>query len=206
MSGVVILLEADVVRPILAKRFRGIIYSVGKLHQGSDFVGFDTPQSTDHDWGPGKIDLLLHEEECDRFGEDITGILADEFPPTFRELPTGFVTPETDGGSIWFGIGSFAIIVAPIFHSVLNSWSRKDREAPLASAYLHIAGMLNKLNVTEHIEATKGQFLGRLYQVLQSERPVEALYSSISSDALLNLPRYLAGLHNTLIPQIYWIE
>lgn len=318
----------EIVHPILDRRFPGLNYSAGKLHRGSDVLGFDTPQSMDHDWSPTKIDLFLREDECDQLEEDIRKVLADELPHEFRGLPTNFLTPEIDGGMIgftsavpvthkisattvdrffrhyiglnpidgisevewllippqylrtitsgkvfhdglhqleeiqkrlhwypkdiwlyllscqwrkidqeepfmarcgdvgdelgsrivaarmvdelmrlcflmerqycpyykWFGSAfsklKCAKILTPIFHSIFSSQNWKEREGYLSSAYLQVAKMHNELNITEYIEPKMSLFHSRPYQVLHSERFVEAIYSKINSEAILNLPQH----------------
>jgi hypothetical protein len=91
---------AEAVRPIVERHFPGLVYSAAKLHRGSDVLGFDTPRSMDHDWGAAKLDLFLCREDHDRLADRIGAILADELPHEFRGLPTDFLTPEVDGGSL----------------------------------------------------------------------------------------------------------
>lgn len=52
----------EAVAPILAQRFPKLRYSAALIGPGSDVLGFDTPQSMDHDWGPR---LLLFLGEAD---------------------------------------------------------------------------------------------------------------------------------------------
>jgi hypothetical protein len=39
----------DCVRPLLDEAFPDLPHAAGKLHFGSEVLGFDTPQSMDHD-------------------------------------------------------------------------------------------------------------------------------------------------------------
>jgi len=39
----------EAVKPFLVARFPNVAYSAARLGHGSDVLGFDTPQSTDHD-------------------------------------------------------------------------------------------------------------------------------------------------------------
>jgi hypothetical protein len=43
------------VKPILAHHFAGPPYSAALIGRGSEVLGFDTPQSMDHNWGPRTI-------------------------------------------------------------------------------------------------------------------------------------------------------
>jgi hypothetical protein len=42
----------DLVEPILAREFPDLRYSAALIGYGSEILGFDTPMSTDHNWGP----------------------------------------------------------------------------------------------------------------------------------------------------------
>ena len=90
----------EAVRPVLDRHFPGLVHSAAKLHGGSDVLGFDTPQSMDHDWGAAKLDLFFTSEDCDVFAKEIGRALAAELPHEFRGLPTDFLRPEVDGGTI----------------------------------------------------------------------------------------------------------
>ena len=52
----------EAVRPLLTLHFPHLRYAAGRLSGGSDVLGFDTPQSRDHDWGP-RLTLFLREED-----------------------------------------------------------------------------------------------------------------------------------------------
>jgi len=41
----------EAVAPIVAHEFPGLRYSAARLGSGSEVLGYDTPRSTDHDWG-----------------------------------------------------------------------------------------------------------------------------------------------------------
>ena len=90
----------EMIAPLLARHFPHLQYSAGKLHKGSDVLGFDTPRSMDHDWGASKLDIFLQEDDYLRLADDISRVLADELPHEFRGLPTDFLTPDVDGGTI----------------------------------------------------------------------------------------------------------
>ncbi|HLU36909.1 MAG TPA: hypothetical protein VKZ61_14150, partial [Thermomicrobiales bacterium] len=48
----------EAVRPILDAHAAGIPYAAALVGPGSDVLGFDTPRSMDHDWGP-RLTLFL---------------------------------------------------------------------------------------------------------------------------------------------------
>ncbi len=80
---------AEAVRPILDRRFPGLAHSAARLGEGSEVLGFDTPRSTDHGWGP-KLDLFLFEADHARCALEIERVLGEELPFTFRGYPTNF--------------------------------------------------------------------------------------------------------------------
>ncbi len=77
----------DVVRPLLAQRFPGLAYSAALLGAGSEVFGYDTPMSTDHDWGP-RVLLFLPEDDAPL--EEAVGVfLRGAVPDTYA----GFAVP-----------------------------------------------------------------------------------------------------------------
>ena len=81
------------VKPILARHFPDLPYSAALIGRGSEVLGFDTPQSTDHDWGP-RLMLFLDEEGYDR-REQIDLALRQDLPPEVCGYPTRY--PYHDG-------------------------------------------------------------------------------------------------------------
>ncbi len=88
----------EAVRPILDARYPKLGHSAARLGFGSDVLGFDTPQSTDHDWGP-RFTLFLSEADKARHGDAIDGVLRQELPPEIHGFPTGF--GHQDDGTTW---------------------------------------------------------------------------------------------------------
>ena len=79
----------EVVQPILARRFPSLRYAAALIGPGSEVLGFDTPVSTDHHWGP-RVMLFLSEEDLDGLGNEIDERLSKELPHTFLGYPTNF--------------------------------------------------------------------------------------------------------------------
>ena len=78
----------EAVKPILAAHLPHLNYSAGRLGRGSDVLGFDTPQSMDHDWGP-KLMLFLAEADYETHDE-IDQALRRELPYDIHGYPTHF--------------------------------------------------------------------------------------------------------------------
>ncbi len=77
------------VRPILDAAAPDLPHSAALLGPGSDVLGFDTPRSTDHDWGP-RLLLFLHSKDRTRHGQRLHDLLAQHLPTTFAGYPTNF--------------------------------------------------------------------------------------------------------------------
>ena len=55
----------EAVRPILDADFPGLRHSAALIGTGSEVLGFDTPMSADHHWGPRAM-LFLAEDDYER--------------------------------------------------------------------------------------------------------------------------------------------
>jgi hypothetical protein len=114
------------VRPILATRFPKVPYSAALLGSGSDILGFDTPQSTDHDWGP-KLMVFLTEADHAAYRDEINRVLRYDLPREVRGYPTDFgrhndgtaVMTADASGPINHGVSFFTVL--KFFRFWLNS-------------------------------------------------------------------------------------
>ena len=59
---------ADVVRPLLGNR----PHAAALLGWGSDVLGYDTPRSTDHGWGPRVLVFLSREDDAAQMTDELT--------------------------------------------------------------------------------------------------------------------------------------
>jgi len=87
----------EAIKPIIAKTFPDLTYSAARLGWGSDVIGFDTPMSMDHGWGP-KMTLFLKESGYAAYHEDLHEHFKTHLPFTIRGFPTNFGEPLADGG------------------------------------------------------------------------------------------------------------
>ena len=80
----------DVVEPLMSEHFPGLPYAAGLVGHGSDVMGFDSPSSTDHDWGPrlhiffSDLDFVAHKRKVDL-------MLRKRLPYSYKGFPTNFV-------------------------------------------------------------------------------------------------------------------
>jgi hypothetical protein len=80
------------IRPILEKEFPRLRYSAALIGWGSEVLGFDTPLSRDHHWGPRTL-LFLDTSDYLRCKDKISEILSDKLPYEFLGYSTNFSEP-----------------------------------------------------------------------------------------------------------------
>jgi hypothetical protein len=78
----------QVIRPLLGEHVPGLPHSAALVGWGSEVLGFDTPRSTDHNWGP-RCQLFVGTADSARIA-DITSLLADRLPERFEGWPVRF--------------------------------------------------------------------------------------------------------------------
>jgi hypothetical protein len=90
-----------VVGPLLATHFPKLAYSAGLIGYGSDVLGFDTPMSMDHNWGP-RLQLFLTPAGHEKYRADLHDLLRQKLPLTFRGFSVNFSEPNwSTGGVRW---------------------------------------------------------------------------------------------------------
>ncbi|HEX9518740.1 MAG TPA: DUF4037 domain-containing protein [Streptosporangiaceae bacterium] len=92
---------AEVVWPLLDRHAPGLPHAAALIGWGSEVLGFDSPRSTDHNWGP-RCQIFLGPGDADR-AADITAMLADRLPEKFAGWPTRFpdVTARNPAARHW---------------------------------------------------------------------------------------------------------
>ncbi|HEV8371215.1 MAG TPA: DUF4037 domain-containing protein [Pyrinomonadaceae bacterium] len=84
------------VKPILHKQFPNLRYSAAVIGWGSEVLGFDTPVSRDHHWGP-RVLLFLSERDHPLFKDKISKAFANHLPYEFMGYSTNYSKPEPNG-------------------------------------------------------------------------------------------------------------
>jgi hypothetical protein len=79
----------EAVRPLLEAYWPELAYSAARLDYGSDVMGFDTPQSMDHEWGP-RLTLFLTREDHEKHQAQIIQSLSERLPVEIRDYPTNY--------------------------------------------------------------------------------------------------------------------
>jgi hypothetical protein len=119
------LFYVEAVRPLLDTHVPGLPYTAALVGPGSEVLGFDTPRSTDHDWGP-RLQVFLSDEAADAgAAAQVSELLAARLPASFRGYPTVFA---------WSGRGgrrpAHHVLVAGLC-SWLTGWLGFDPAAPI---------------------------------------------------------------------------
>ncbi len=90
------LFYSEAVSPILASNFPTVRYSASLLGSGSEVLGFDTIQSTDHHWGP-RLQVFLSDDDSATYAKRIDKALSEQLPRQFRGYSTNFGPPDQIG-------------------------------------------------------------------------------------------------------------
>lgn len=85
----------EAVKPVLDEHFAGLSYAAGLIGSGSEVLGFDTPMSRDHHWGP-RVMLFMSEADKTQYASAISETLSQELPYTFRGYSTNFTPPNPE--------------------------------------------------------------------------------------------------------------
>lgn len=101
----------EAVRPVLDDAAPGLAHAAVLLGAGSEVLGFDTPRSTDHDWGP-RLQVFLRPSDADRHAARIGELLSVRLPRTFYGHPTGFASASGDH------VRHMSVADGPIRHGV----------------------------------------------------------------------------------------
>ncbi len=132
------ILYREAVRPLLDRHFPSLPYSAALLGPGSEVLGFDDAQSTDHHWGP-RLMLFLRDEDAAQFGAVVWEYLAHNLPYRLRGYSTHFSPPDPNDSNVQH---RRAIESGPVNHRVeiltlrrfLADYLAIDSERPLDAA------------------------------------------------------------------------
>src|SRR5258708_9623625 len=98
----------EAVKPILDAEFPNLDYSAALIGSGSEILGYDSAQSTDHHWGP-RLMLFLSENDYQTYHTSIYDTLSHKLPNTFHAYSTHFGTPDKIGVRLMTQIDSGSI-------------------------------------------------------------------------------------------------
>ena len=89
----------EAVQPILQTDFPTLAHSAALIGSGSEVLGLDTEMSRDHNWGP-RLDIYLAEEDHRRWSDELSRVLGQKLPFTFRGYPTHFRDVPEEPGTV----------------------------------------------------------------------------------------------------------
>jgi hypothetical protein len=89
----------EAVRPILDAHFPGLKHTACLIGWGSDVLGYDTPVSRDHGWGPRLI-LFLTEDGFETNQPLVNEALRQNLPVRFRGYSTNYGVPNPDDSGV----------------------------------------------------------------------------------------------------------
>jgi hypothetical protein len=101
----------ELVRPVLMSKFPGLAHDAALIGPGSEVLGLDTEQSTDHDWGP-RLQIFLSDADHQRYAPALSDELARRLPPAFRGYSTSFSLPDAGG----------VRLMAPMDRGAISHW------------------------------------------------------------------------------------
>jgi hypothetical protein len=90
------LFYTEAAKPILEAAFPQIHYSAALLGWGSEVLGYDDIQSSDHHWGPRFL-LFLSGQDYEQHKSAIAEALSQNLPHRFRGYSTSFGKPDEIG-------------------------------------------------------------------------------------------------------------
>jgi len=98
----------------------------------------------------------------------------------------------------WFGSAfsqlECSAVLSPILNVVLDSSTWRERERHLNQAYVYVAEMHNKLEITESVDTCVSQFYDRPYTVIHAERFAMALLDKVESTFLKSIKRMVGSV------------
>jgi hypothetical protein len=160
----------ETVRPILDAHFPSLPHSAALIGPGSEVLGYDTPISTDHHWGP-RLLLFLPSEDFDARMNDISRSLSEHLPRQVRGFSTHFGEPDEIGVRLPRESTS-----GPISHMVQIFTIRSFFESYLGMDPRHDLGPLDWLALPEQhlLTVTAGRVyhdgLGELHPIREKLR------------------------------------
>ncbi len=84
------------IKPILDNNFPKLKYSAALFGWGSEVLGYDTPISRDHHWGP-RVFIFLNEKDYPKLKNKIDQAIANNLPYQFMGYSTNYSKPAPNG-------------------------------------------------------------------------------------------------------------
>ncbi|MFF5549396.1 DUF4037 domain-containing protein [Streptomyces olivaceoviridis] len=128
-------LYVEAVEPILRDAFPGLRYAAARIGNGSEVLGFDTPRSADHEWGP-RLEIFLTAKDQAQHGAAVRRTLAERLPKEIRGWPTHFEESDDPLDPV----GRMQVTDGPVDHRVavhdVDGWLTEQLGVSSAGAEL----------------------------------------------------------------------
>ncbi|MGE5681038.1 MAG: DUF4037 domain-containing protein [Bacillota bacterium] len=144
-----------VVASLLKRDFQNLVYSAALIGYGSDVLGFDSPVSMDHNWGP-RMQIFLSEKDFLKYGEVLTNYFSCSLPFEFMGFPTNFSPPRKDQTQTMQFKSSYPISHLIEIHTV-HSYMQMKRNLDIADIENITTADWLKLEDQKLLELTSGQ-------------------------------------------------
>lgn len=133
----------EAVRPVLDGQFPNLRHAAALIGYGSDVIGFDTPTSRDHMWGPRLI-LFLEPDDHQARAKHVHEALRQRLPVSFRGYSTHFGRPDGEGVRLLTPIEKGPVEHLVMIHTLEEFWQSEIGHTPFQdptpAAWLTFAG------------------------------------------------------------------
>ena len=109
----------EVVEPVLDMESTSSERAAALIGYGSDVLGFDTEQSTDHGWGP-RLVVFLSDEESGARAARLDRRINEVLPESFHGYPTRFAASDGESArhQVRLTTVSYTHLTLPTIYSV----------------------------------------------------------------------------------------
>ena len=121
----------EAVRPVLDRHAPGLTHSAALVGYGSEVLGFDTPVSRDHMWGP-RVVVFLPPAGFDARRAALHEALRHELPVQFRGYSTHFGKPDAEGVRTRGGVQQGPVEHLVFFRTIERFWQQELGISPSA--------------------------------------------------------------------------
>ena len=91
----------ELVKPVLDTEFPDLPYDAAVIGSGSEVLGFDTPMSRDHHWGP-RVTLFVAAADVETYQQPIHDLFRERLPYEIRGYATSFEEIPGEPGILRF--------------------------------------------------------------------------------------------------------
>lgn len=126
----------EVVAPLMSELTPDLPFAAGLVGPGSDVQGFDTPISTDHDWGP-RLYLFLPEERAQQC-EAIKQALEARLPDAFMGYAVFYGVAEDGVSTVHSDTRRYSLLRVTTPHQWLQSLTGLNTLPPTTGQWLRL--------------------------------------------------------------------